>query len=100
MAPPGDVPFRGESGGVSSGVTACESGGASPDVTAELWLGGDNHLGRLNLWGGTTWISGLVATRHSFLNRVAEVASCPEDSLAQPSNLGLGLVPELPIPAP
>ena len=35
------------------------------------------------------------------LNRFAERASCPEGCLvAQPSNLGLGRVPELPIPAP
>ncbi len=37
---------------------------------------------------------------HAFLNRFAECASCPEGCLAQPSNLGLGHVPELPIPAP
>jgi hypothetical protein len=37
---------------------------------------------------------------HSFLNRFAICASCPEGSLVQPSNLGLGNVPELPIPAP
>ncbi len=37
---------------------------------------------------------------HSFLKGFAEVASGPEGCLAQPSNLGLGLVPELPIPAP
>ncbi len=31
-------------------------------LSAEPWLGGDNHLGRLNLWGGAAWLSGLVAT--------------------------------------
>ncbi len=36
---------------------------------------------------------------HSFLNRFAKVALCPEGCRAQNSNLGLGLVPELLIPA-
>ena len=31
-------------------------------LSAEPWLGGDNRLGRLNLWGGAAWLSGLVAT--------------------------------------
>ncbi len=30
-------------------------------LSDELWLGGDNHLGRLNTWGGAAWLSGLVA---------------------------------------
>ncbi len=41
---------------------------------------------------------------HSFLNRFAEVAPCPETQaescLWQPSNLSLGHVPELPTPEP
>ncbi len=37
---------------------------------------------------------------HSFLIRFAECASCPEGCLVQPSNLGLGHVTELLIPAP
>ncbi len=63
-------------------------------LSAEPWLGGDNRLGRLNLWGGAAWHS--LQPWHSFLNRFAERASCPEGCLAQPSNLGLGFVPELP----
>ena len=31
-------------------------------LSAEPWLGGDNRLGRLNMWGGAAWLSGLVAT--------------------------------------
>ncbi len=31
-------------------------------LSAETWLGGDNRLGRLNLWGGAAWRFGLVAT--------------------------------------
>ncbi len=66
-------------------------------LSAESWLGGDNRLGRLNMWGGAAWLSGLVAT----LALLPElVLPNPEGCLAQPSNLGFGLVPELPIPAP
>ena len=52
------------------------------------------------MWGGAAWLSGLVATLALLPDRFAEVAFCPEGCLAQPSNLGLGLVPEFPIPAP
>ncbi len=31
-------------------------------LSAEPWLRGDNRLGRLNLWGGAAWLSGLVVT--------------------------------------
>ena len=31
-------------------------------LSAEPWLGVDNRLGRLNMWGGAAWLSGLVAT--------------------------------------
>jgi hypothetical protein len=30
-------------------------------LSAEARLGGDNRLGRLNMWGGAAWLSGLVA---------------------------------------
>ena len=29
--------------------------------SAQPWLGGDNRLGRLNMWSGAAWLSGLVA---------------------------------------
>ncbi len=63
-------------------------------LSAEPWLGGDNRLGRLILWGGAAWLSGLVATLALLPEQVAEVASCPEGCLAQPSNLSLELVLE------
>ncbi len=31
-------------------------------LSAESWLGGDNRLGRLNMWGGAAGLSGIVAT--------------------------------------
>ncbi len=31
-------------------------------LSAESWLGGDDRLGRLNMWGGAALLSGLVAT--------------------------------------
>ena len=31
-------------------------------LSAEPWLGGDNRLCRLNMWGRAAWLSGLVAT--------------------------------------
>ncbi len=31
-------------------------------LSAESWLRGDNRLGRLNMWGGAAWLSGLDAT--------------------------------------
>ena len=68
-------------------------------LSAEPWLGGDNRLGRLNCGAGQLGFRASLQPWHSFLNRFAEVASCPEGCLAQLSNLGLGLVPELPIPA-
>jgi hypothetical protein len=69
-------------------------------LSAEPWLGGDNRLGRFICGAGQLGFRASLQPWHSFLNRFAEVASCPEGCLAQPSNLGLGLVPELPIPAP
>ncbi len=69
-------------------------------LTANSWLGAHNPFERLNRWGGAAWLSGLIEPWHSFLNRFAGCASCPEACLAQPSNLGLGQVPELAIPAP
>ncbi len=69
-------------------------------LSAEPWLrlGGDNRLGRLKMWAGKL---GLRASwQPSSVNRFSECASCSEGCLAQPSNLGLGHVPELPISAP
>ncbi len=66
-------------------------------LSAESWLRGDNCSGRLNMWR-----EGLVKLYpwHSFLNTLARCASYPQDCLVKPSNLGLGLVPELQIPEP
>ncbi len=60
------------------------------EIVSENWICGAGKLGfRISL---QPW--------HSFLNRFAEVASCPEGCLAQLSSLDLGLVPELLIPVP
>ena len=45
-------------------------------LLAESWLGGDNRSGRLNMWGGVAWFSGLVASVALPLKRFAELAFC------------------------
>jgi hypothetical protein len=52
------------------------------------------------MWDRAPLLSGLMQPRHSYLNRFAELASCPEGSIAQSSNFGLGYVPKLLIQAP
>ena len=68
-----------------------------PDVkrpSAESWLGGDNHTGRLHMWDEAAWISGFVASLALLFNRLVELAHWSVWCLAQPTNLGLGLVPD------
>ncbi len=46
---------------VAKAIWACSVTGRNR-LSAEPWLGGDNRLGILNLWGGAAWLSGLVAS--------------------------------------
>ncbi len=70
-------------------------------LSAESWLGllgGDSRSGIYICWSGQLGFWASLHSYDSILNRLAEIAFCPESCLAQPSNLGLEHVSELPIP--
>ncbi len=69
-------------------------------LASESWLAGDNLFGRLNCGSRQLGFRTSLQPWHSFLKRFVEVSSCPEGCLAQPPDLDIGHVPELPFPVP
>jgi hypothetical protein len=74
---------------IPPGVTACQ-----PNHDSEVTIAPKDRICR----AGWLVFRALLHLWYSFLNRFSKCASCPEGCQAQPSNLDLGRVPELPIP--